>query len=332
MWNNISFANPEFLFLLLIIPLFIVWYILKGRKKHVQVPISSHAYLKKAKKSWRDVLKHFLFALQMLALALMIVAFARPQTSLSKQTESIKGIDIVMSLDVSSSMLAEDLKPNRLDAAKKVAINFIKGRPNDKIGLVVFSAEAFTQSPLTTDHPKVISLFDKIKAGELLEDGTAIGDGLATAINRLKESTAISKVIILLTDGENNRGYIDPISAAEIAQLYNIRIYTIGVGKNGMAPYPRQGFFGKQYQQVEVKIDEKLLKNIAKMTKGKYYRATNNKSLKQIYDKIDLLERSKIKVTRFQEKTEEFLPLLLFALGLLVFEFLLRHMALKRLF
>ncbi len=332
MWNNISFANPEFLLLLIIIPLLIVWYVFKGRKKNLRITISSHSYMKKARKSWRDFLKHILFALQMLALALMIVAFARPQVSLSKQTENIKGIDIVMSLDVSSSMLAEDLKPNRLDAAKKVAADFIKGRPNDRIGLVIFSAEAFTQSPLTTDHPKVISLFSKIKAGGVLEDGTAIGDGLATAINRLKESTAISKVIILLTDGENNRGYIDPTSAAEIAQLYNIRIYTIGVGKNGMAPYPVQGFFGKRYQQVEVKIDEELLKNIAKMTNGKYYRATNNSSLKKIYEKIDKLERSKINVTRFEEKTEKFLPLLLLALGILVFEFLLQYMVLKRLF
>jgi len=221
-------------------------------------------------------------------------------------------------------MLAEDFNPNRLEAAKKVAEDFVAGRPNDRVGLVIFSGETFTQCPLTTDHSVLLNLFKDVKSG-MIEDGTAIGDGLATAVNRLKESKAISKVIILLTDGENNMGALDPISAAEIAELYGIRVYTIGVGTLGTAPYPVQTPFGKQYQNIEVKIDEPMLNDIASMTDGKYFRATDNKKLEEIYHEIDELEKSKIDVTEFRKKNEEFLPLVLVAALLFLLELFLRN-------
>jgi Ca-activated chloride channel family protein len=229
-----------------------------------------------------------------------------------------------MAVDVSSSMLAQDLRPDRLEAAKDVASDFIAGRPDDRIGLVIFSGESFTQSPLTSDHSMIRNLFKDIKSG-MIEDGTAIGDGLATSINRLKESDAISKVIILITDGVNNAGSIDPLSAAEIAKIYGIRIYTIGVGTMGVAPYPVQTPFGIQYQNMEVKIDEDILKQVAEVTGGLYFRATSNKKLKEIYEEIDQLEKSKIDVTEFSRKHEEFLPLALLALALLGLEIIFRN-------
>jgi Ca-activated chloride channel family protein len=262
--------------------------------------------------------------LRLLAIAFLIVAFARPQSSSKRQDVSIEGIDIVMALDISSSMLAQDLRPDRLEAAKNVALEFFRGRPDDRIGLVVFAGEAFTQCPLTTDKKVIEEMMDDIKSG-IIEDGTAIGDGLATAVNRLRESQAISKVIILLTDGQNNAGSLDPVSAAEIAKIFGIRIYTIGAGTYGYAPYPVQTPFGIQYQNMEVKIDEELLEDVADMTDGKYYRADNNKKLEEVYQEIDRLEKSKIDVTEFQKKHEEFLPLALFALILLVLEILLRN-------
>ncbi len=227
-------------------------------------------------------------------------------------------------MDVSSSMLAQDLRPDRLEAAKDVASEFIGGRPDDRIGLVIFSGESFTQSPLTSDHSMIRNLFKDIKSG-MIEDGTAIGDGLATSINRLKESDAISKVIILITDGVNNSGSIDPLSAAEIAKMYGIRIYTIGVGTMGVAPYPVQTPFGIQYQNMEVKIDEEILEQVAEVTGGQYFRATSNRKLKEIYAEIDQLEKSKIDVTEFSRKHEEFLPLALLALAFFVMEILLRN-------
>jgi len=242
---------------------------------------------------------------------------------LKRQNVSIEGIDIVLGLDISGSMLAQDLKPDRLEAAKMVSQDFFTGRPNDRIGLVVFAGEAFTQCPLTTDHVIIEEMLDDIKSG-IIQDGTAIGDGLATAINRLKESQAISKVIILLTDGQNNAGSIAPLSAAEIAKIYGIRIYTIGVGTIGYAPYPVQTPFGIQYQNMEVKIDEDLLQKVANMTDGKYFRATDNSSLKKVYQEIDQLEKSKIDVTEFRKKHEEFLNLAIFALILLALETLSR--------
>jgi Ca-activated chloride channel family protein len=262
-------------------------------------------------------------AFRLVALSLLIIALARPQSTTKRQDVSIEGIDIIVGLDISGSMLAQDLKPDRLEAAKNVSQDFFAGRPNDRIGLVVFAGEAFTQCPLTTDHVIIEDMLDDIKSG-LIQDGTAIGDGLATAINRLKESQAISKVVILLTDGQNNAGSIAPLSAAEIAKIYGIRIYTIGVGTIGYAPYPVQTPFGIQYQSMEVNIDEDLLKKVANMTEGKYFRATDNTKLKEVYQEIDRLEKSKIDVTEFRKKHEEYRTLALIAFLLLALESLSR--------
>lgn len=324
MLKNLEFANPEYFYLLLVIPLMGVWYWYKNRRSKAEIQLSTTLPFAQTGISIKQIMYHSLFGLRILAIALLIVAMARPQTSSSSQDVSIEGIDIVMALDISSSMLAEDLKPNRLEAAKNVAINFIDGRPNDRVGLVVFAGETFTQVPLTTDHEVVKNLFRDVKSG-MIEDGTAIGDGLATAVSRLRDSKAISKVIILLTDGVNNTGSVDPVSAAEIAKLYGIRIYTIGVGSMGTAPYPVQTPFGTRYQNMEVNIDEGLLKKVAKMTDGEYFRATSNNKLKQIYDQIDKLEKSKIDVTEFHKKTEKFYIFALIAAILFILEIVLRN-------
>ncbi|MFH1159750.1 MAG: VWA domain-containing protein, partial [bacterium] len=265
MLHGLTFANPGYLFLLLIIPALIAWYFVRSRRDHADIQISSSEGFEGKKKQFRVILYHGLYALRLLAITLMILAMARPQTSLSRQDITVEGIDLVIALDISGSMLAMDFKPDRLEASKEVAMEFISGRPDDRIGLVVFSGESFTQCPLTIDHSVLKNLFADIKSG-MIEDGTALGDGLATAVSRLKESKAVSKVIILLTDGVNNMGSIDPLSAAEIAKLYGIRIYTIGVGSMGMAPYPVQTPFGMTTQNMEVKIDEPLLQEISKMT------------------------------------------------------------------
>ena len=323
MFENIEFANPKLLWLLLLVPLSIIWYILRHKKQEAAVNFSDLKGMVKLPKTWKAYLRHLLFALKMAALALLIVALARPQSSSTNSTSNIEGIDIVMAMDVSGSMLARDLKPDRLTAAKNVASDFVKGRPGDRMGLVIFSGETFTQVPLTTDHGVMLNMLAEMKNG-LIEDGTAIGDGLATAISRLKDSEAISKVVILLTDGMNNAGSVDPYTAAEIAKLYGIRVYTIGVGTYGTAPYPVQTMFGTQMQQIKVEIDEKLLSTIANSTGGKYFRANNNKKLDEIYQEIDKLERSKIEVTEFRRLHEEFYPLVAWAIALLLLEFLLR--------
>ena len=323
MFENIEFANPKLLWLLLLVPLAIIWYILRHKKQEASVNFSDLKGMVKLPKTWKAYLRHLLFALKMAALALLIVALARPQSSSTNSTSNIEGIDIVMAMDVSGSMLARDLKPDRLTAAKNVASDFVKGRPGDRMGLVIFSGETFTQVPLTTDHGVMLNMLAEMKNG-LIEDGTAIGDGLATAISRLKDSEAISKVVILLTDGMNNAGSVDPYTAAEIAKLYGIRVYTIGVGTYGTAPYPVQTMFGTQMQQIKVEIDEKLLTTIANSTGGKYFRANNNQKLDEIYQEIDKLERSKIEVTEFRRLHEEFYPLLAWAIALLLLEFLLR--------
>jgi Ca-activated chloride channel family protein len=323
MFENIEFANPKLLWLLLLVPALIVWYILRHKKQEASLSFSDLKGFVKLPKTWKAYLRHLLFALKMAALALLIVALARPQSSSTNSTSNIEGIDIVMAMDVSGSMLARDLKPDRLTAAKNVASDFVKGRPGDRMGLVIFSGETFTQVPLTTDHGVMLNMLAEMKNG-LIEDGTAIGDGLATAISRLKDSEAISKVVILLTDGMNNAGSVDPYTAAEIAKLYGIRVYTIGVGSYGTAPYPVQTPFGTQMQQMKVEIDEKLLSSVAGMTGGKYFRATSNQKLDEIYDEIDKLERSKIEVTEFRRLHEEFYPLVAWALALLLLEFLLR--------
>ena len=324
MFKGITFANPHFLYLLLVIPALIAWYFYRSRKNNADLQISSTEGFSVSKSSIRIYLFHGLYFLRLLTISLLIIAFARPQSSLSRQDISIEGIDIVLAVDVSGSMLARDFSPDRLEASKEVAMEFIDGRPNDRIGLVIFSGETFTQCPLTTDHAVLKTLFKDIKSG-MIEDGTALGDGLATAVNRLKTSKAISKVIILLTDGVNNMGSLDPLSAAEIAKLYGVRIYTIGVGTTGMAPYPVQTPFGIQLQNMEVKIDETLLREVSRLTDGKYFRATNTVKLRQIYQEIDKLEKSKIDVTEFRKKKEEFLILTLIALVLLVLEILLRN-------
>ena len=324
MFENIEFANPKLLWLLLLVPLAIVWYVLRHKKQEASVQFSDLRNFVKLPKSWKPYLRHLLFALKMAALALLIVALARPQSSSTNSTSNIEGIDIVMAMDVSGSMLARDLKPDRLTAAKQVASDFVKDRPGDRMGLVIFSGETFTQVPLTTDHGVMLNMLAEMKNG-LIDDGTAIGDGLATAISRLKDSEAVSKVVILLTDGMNNAGSVDPYTAAEIAKLYGIRVYTIGVGTYGTAPYPVQDFFGRTVmQQIKVEIDERLLTTIATSTGGKYFRANNNKKLDEIYQEIDKLERSKIEVTEFRRLHEEFYPLVAWAIVLLLLEFLLR--------
>lgn len=329
MFNDLEFANKPLLFLLLIIPILIALYVWKYRKLYPTIQISSFDFAKKSKTSFREILVHVLFGLEMVAVALLIVALARPQSSEKNSTTNVEGIDIVMTMDVSGSMLAEDFKPNRLEAAKKVGAKFVDGRPNDRIGLVVFASESYTQCPMTTDHKVLNQLMSEIKTG-IIEDGTAIGDGLSIAISRLKDSDAISKVIILLTDGVNNTGSIDPISAAEIAKMFGLRVYTIGVGTNGTAPYPVQDFFGnKRYQQVEVNIDEDMLKQIANMTGAQYFRATDNSSLDKIYNEIDKMEKSRIEVYEFERKTEEFFPFAAIALGLLALVFLMRTFVLR---
>lgn len=321
--NQISFAQPVFLYLLLLIPLMVIWYVIRESKTRASLQLSDVSMFEGAGKSMRVIMRHALFVLRQLAVFFLIIALARPQTSSLGQNVTIEGIDIVLSLDVSGSMLARDLKPDRLEASKAVAAEFIQGRPNDRMGLVIFSGETFTQVPLTTDHAILLNMFKDIKSG-MIEDGTAIGDGLATAVGRLRDSKAISKVVILLTDGVNNAGSVDPMTAAEIARVFGVRVYTIGVGSYGTAPYPVQTPFGMQLRDMKVEIDEALLEQIADHTDGRYFRATSNQKLEEIYREIDQLERSKIDVTEFKRKHEEYLPLAIFALGLLLLELLLK--------
>ncbi len=325
---KLHFADPEYLWLLLLIPAAIAWYWYKLRHYSVSMQMSSTAVFRNQIRGWKHYTRYSLFGLRMLAVAFLTLALARPQTNLNRQDISVEGIDIMLATDISSTMLAEDLRPNRLEAAKEVAVEFISSRPDDRIGLVVFSGESFTQCPLTSNHALLINLYKDIAFG-MIDDGTAIGDGLATAVNRLKESKAKSKVIILLTDGNNNMGSIDPQSAAEIAELFGIRIYTIGVGTLGTALVPVRTQFGMQYQRMEVQIDEPLMKKISALTNGKYFRATNKQKLQEVYREIDRLEKSKIDVTEFSRKKEEFLPFVILALLLLSFEFILRFLVLK---
>lgn len=273
--------------------------------------------------------RHYGIVLRSLALLALIVALARPQSSFSWQNTTTEGIDIVIATDISGSMLARDFVPNRLEAGKQIAIDFIKDRPDDRIGLVVFSGESFTQCPLTIDHDVLVNLFQDIHNG-MIDDGTAIGMGLATAVNRLKGSEAKSKVVILLTDGSNNAGSISPLTAAEIARQFNVRVYTVGVGTKGYAPYPVMTPFGDvQYQRMKVDIDEPTLSKIASVTGGKYFRATDNRKLKDIYEQIDKMEKAKIDVTQYHKKTELFLPFAVFALLLLLLEFIFRNTLFK---
>ncbi len=327
--NNITFANPNLLYLLLIVAPVIAWYVFNHKKTHASIQVSTIKGIGKNHITYKHILRHVVFALRVISIALIIIAIARPQSTLSWKNEESEGIDIVLALDISSSMLARDFEPDRMEAAKDLAIQFIAGRRNDRIGLVVFSGESFTQCPLTTDHAVLINLFRDIKSG-IIEDGTAIGMGLATSVSRLKDSDAKSKVIILLTDGVNNRGAIAPATAAELAQTFGIRVYTIGVGTEGMAPYPVQTPFGTQLRNMPVEIDEETLQEIAENTGGEYFRATDNDKLKQIYEQIDQLEKSKIEVKEFSQKDEEFLSFVLIAALLLLSDMILRNTLLRQ--
>ena len=326
--SNYTFVNREFFYLLIIPIAILIWYILKYKFVSSTILFSDTHSISKTI-TLKQRLRHLPYLLKIIAAALLIIAIARPQSTANWEESTTEGIDIVLAMDISGSMLARDLKPDRLEASKDVAMDFISKRKNDRVGLVIFAGESFTQCPLTTDHNVLLNLFKDVKSG-MVEDGTAIGMGLATAVNRLKDSKAISKVIILLTDGVNNSGMVPPLTAAEIAQKFGIRVYTIGVGTEGFAPYPFQTPFGIQYQDVEVKIDEKTLQDIAILTDGKYFRATNNNSLKEIYKDIDTLEKSKIEVTEFHKRSEEFLPFALWAIGLLFLGFILQITYLKQ--
>ena len=325
-----EFAHIEFLFALIVIPFLVGWYVYKYWNRQPVLSFSTSSFLGSVK-PLKARLVHLPIVLRLIALSVIIVAIARPQSSSSWQDIKTEGIDIVLAVDISSSMLARDFEPNRLEAAKEVAVEFIKSRPNDRIGLVGYSGESFTQCPLTTDHEKLINLFKDIKNG-MITDGTAIGMGLANAVNRLKESDAKSKVVVLLTDGENTAGSIPPITAAEIAATYGVKVYTIGVGTMGQAPMPIPDMFGRiRMQMVDVNIDEESLEKIADLTGGKYFRATDNEKLMNVYSEIDQMEKTIIEETQYEKKYEQFLPLALTALGLLLFELLIRKFYLKSL-
>lgn len=324
--NNITFANPEFFWLFLAIPALVAWYYLKRNDQSATLKVSSVNGFK-VTPSLLARLKPLLFVLRLLALSALIIALARPQsTDVTNKTRKSRGIDIVMAIDVSGSMLAKDLKPNRLEALKNVAAEFVADRPNDRIGIVVYASEAYTKTPVTSDKAVVLDAIRSIKYDRVIQDGTAIGVGLATAINRIKDSDAKSKVIILLTDGVNNSGFIDPRMAAEIAKEYGIKVYTIGIGTNGMAEFPASiapnGQFN--YQMMKVEIDEDLMKEIAKTTDGVYFRATDNKSLEKIYDEIDELETSEVEELRFMNYDDKFRSFVILSFILLGIELILR--------
>ena len=329
-----EFANKEYLFLLLLLIPYIVWYVMYRKKTEPTLRMSDTFAFRYAPKSWRVRLMPLSMILRLVAFVLLIIVLARPQTQNSWKNKTIEGIDIMLAIDVSTSMLAEDLKPNRMEAAKQVAAEFIAGRPNDNIGLSIFAGEAFTQCPMTTDHASLLNLLQNVRtdiaARGLIEDGTAIGMGLANAVSRLKDSKAKSKVVILLTDGSNNRGDISPMTAAEIAKSLKIRIYTIGVGTNKVAPYPMPVAGGIQYVNIPVEIDDKTLSEIASATEGDFYRATNTKELRNIYKEIDQLEKSKLNVKKFSKKYEAYQPFALALVITLLLEILLRITIFRR--
>jgi Ca-activated chloride channel homolog len=320
MFSDISFAYKYVLYFLLLIPVLVFWYYKKFKKITPDVTFSSLDVFKGMKPTLKERLRHLPFSLRMIALTLLIVALARPQTFSTGEDVYTEGIDIAMLLDISGSMLAEDFKPNRLEAAKKVIDEFIDGRTTDKIGLVIFASQSFTQCPLTIDYSVLKSLLAEIKSG-MIDDGTAIGTAIANGVNRLKDSKAKSKVIILLTDGVNNSGEIDPITAAQIAEKFGIRIYAVGVGTKGEAPYPVQTPWGVRYQNVPVEIDEATLTKVAEITGGKYFRATNNEKLREIYSEIDKLEKTRVEITSYRNAKELFYPWLGAGLFFLLLEF-----------
>lgn len=329
-----EFANKEYLFLLLLMIPYLIWYLMYRKKSEPTMRMSDTRAYRYAPRSWRITLMPIQLLLRLAVFVLLVLVLARPQTQNSWKNETMEGIDIMLAMDVSTSMLAEDLKPNRIEAAKQVAADFIIGRPNDNIGLTIFAGEAFTQCPMTTDHASLLNLLHNIRtdiAQRLIEDGTAIGMGLANAVSRLKDSKAKSKVVILLTDGSNNRGDLSPMTAAEIAKSFGIRVYTIGVGTNKVAPYPMPVAGGVQYVNIPVEIDTKMLSDIAAATDGDFYRATNNKELQQIYKEIDKLEKSKLNVKKYSKRYEAYQPYAIAAAILLLLEILLRITVFRRL-
>ncbi len=324
-----TYLHPQYFWLLLLLLPIAIWLIMRVKNNDASLQVSSTEPFEKMAKPRKIWLYYFPFTL--IVVGLLIVVLARPQTSDSYSNSTTEGINIVIAMDISGSMLARDLSPNRLEAAKDVGIEFVLSRPNDNFGLVVFAGESFTQCPLTSNHASLVNLFKQVDFG-MIEDGTAIGLGLATAINRIKDAPGKSKVIILLTDGTNNTGDIAPISAAEIAQSFGIRVYTIGVGTRGMAPVPTLDVFGNiHYVQAEVVIDENTLQKIAATTGGKYFRATNTNSLKEIYSEIDKMEKTKLKTENYSRKYEQYIPFLLVALGILLLDILIRILVLRRL-
>ena len=327
-------ANKEYLFLLLLAIPYIIWYVMYRKKSEPTMRMSDTFAFRYAPKSWKVRLMPLQMILRLVAFTLLVVALARPQTSNSWKNRQSEGIDIMLAMDVSTSMLAEDLKPNRIEAAKMVAAEFIAGRPDDNIGLTIFAGESFTQCPMTTDHASLLNLLQNVRADiaarGLISDGTAIGMGLANAVGRLKASKAKSKVVILLTDGSNNMGDISPMTAAEIAQSLGIRVYTIGVGTNKVAPYPMPVAGGVQYVNMPVEIDTKTLGEIAQTTHGDFYRATNTQELKKIYKDIDHLEKSKMSVKKFKKKYDAFQPFVMVAAIALLLEILLRITIFRR--
>src|SRR5574344_1818371 len=329
-----EFANKEYFFLFLLLIPYILWYLLYRKKNEPTLRMSDTRVYQYAPKTLRVRLIHLPMLLRCITFVLIVIVMARPQTHNSWDNKSVEGIDIMLAMDVSTSMLAEDLKPNRIEAAKEVASEFIVGRPNDNIGLTIFAGEAFTQCPMTTDHASLLSLLQNVRtdiaARGLIQDGTAIGMGLANAVSRLKDSKAKSKVVILLTDGSNNSGDLSPMTSAEIARSLGIRVYTIGVGTNGVATYPMTVAGGVQYVKLPVEIDSKTLSDIASTTDGDFYRATNTRELHEIYKEIDQLEKSKLNVTKFSKKYDAYQPFAALAVLLLMLEILMRITIFRR--
>ena len=322
-------AHPHILWIFIIYSPLIVWYILRGRKSHPSIGMSSTSAFASMPVSWRQYLRHFLFILRLLAIGCVIFVLARPQMKDKWSSSSTEGTDIVLALDISSSMYARDFKPDRFEAAKEVAARFIQGREADNLGLVLFAGESLTGMPMTVDRARLLNYLDGVQIG-MLEDGTAIGDGIATSLNRLKEGKAKSKSIILLTDGSNNTGVVAPISAAEVAKEMGVKIYTIGVGTNGMAPYPVRNMFGQiEFQNQKVEIDEATLRSIADMTSGKYFRATDNRTLEQVFAEIDALEKTRMDVKMFSHTEDNYMLWAWLAFGLFIFELVLRYLFIR---
>jgi len=327
---DLEFLHPHYLYLLLLLIPGIAWYVYRHNQVQADLQISTLKPFNHIKKSVRVYLRHVPFVLRILTLTLLIVILARPQSTNRWQNESVEGIDIMLVLDISGTMMAGDFSPNRIEASKDVASSFIAGRPNDRIGIVLFGGESFTQCPLTTDHAVLINLLHEVNVGIIEDQTTAIGLGLANAVKRLKDSGAKSRVVILVSDGVNNAGSVDPLTAAEIAKTFGIRVYTIGVGTRGMAPYPvKDGFGNIFYRQMEVEIDEDILRQISSMTNGEYFRATNNQKLREIYSEIDHLEKSKINVKQYSRKYEKYRIFAFAALILLILEILIRNTVLR---